>query len=66
MARSSYIYILYNINDDLEGAFTVLHELKTFVERNPGSYYAHRYRDGQPETVATEVDLKKGEKCTAS
>ncbi len=57
MARSSHIYLLYSTAYTLVGAFTVLHEMKTYIEHNPGSYYAIRYRDGRPEQPSTEVDL---------
>lgn len=60
MARSSYIYILYekfSTNDEPVGAFTVLHEMKTYIERNPGNYYAARHKDGRPEQPVTEVEL---------
>ena len=63
MARSSYIYLLYTTDIQykyirlLVGAFTVLHELKTYVERHPDHYRAYRHKDGNPDHAVTEVEL---------
>lgn len=61
MARSSYIYVLFRdgLPNDLVGTFTVKHEMETFIERNPGIYYAERYRDGHPEKKFTLVEIEK-------
>lgn len=58
MARSAYIYVLRGANGLIVGTFTVLHELRSYVERNNGYHYtAHRFRDGHPEFPPTPVEL---------
>lgn len=60
MARSSYIYVLWDA-DLLRGTFTVKHEMMTYIERHPADeqYFAHRHKDGHPEVPVTSVDLTK-------
>lgn len=52
MARSSYIYILYNTDGAIIGAFTVKHEMMTQALRLGAGFY-ERHRDNQPEIPAT-------------
>lgn len=55
MARSSYVYILFNRDGDVLVPFTVKHEMQTFVMQNkPVGAYCVRYRDGQ---LAEPVDI---------
>ena len=58
MARSTYIYILFHLDGDVIGAFTVKHELETFIKVNPQPTGAkmRRYRDGYPGQFA-ETDV---------
>jgi hypothetical protein len=52
MARSSYIYIVRDFNNGvIVAAFTVKHEMETFVANNPDEYTVYRCRDGVPYTV---------------
>lgn len=51
MARSSYIYVvLRGYTNKLTATFTVKHELKTWIGRQPASerrhYHCYRCRDG--------------------
>jgi hypothetical protein len=51
MARSSYIYLLYELDDSghmyFMGAWTVKHEMISFTKRNGyGNYKYRRLRDG--------------------
>jgi hypothetical protein len=49
MARSSYIYVLYGPDATIPlGAFTVKHEMLTFIEHYGQPVFARRYRDGRP------------------
>lgn len=51
MARSSYIYLPYGQGRQPLGAFTVKHEMETFLNQQfpPGTFIAYRrYRDGHP------------------
>jgi hypothetical protein len=61
MARSNYIYILFRENNDgtniIVGAFTVKHELMSYIEQIPGTYTARRYRDGRPAEGTTPLTL---------
>lgn len=45
MARSSYVYVVME-NSILRAGFTVKHEMKTWLERNPGDYTVWRLVDG--------------------
>ena len=48
MARSSYIYLVQDkdLNRTPVAAFTVKHELATWLSRNPGNYTLWRIGDG--------------------
>lgn len=46
MARSSYIYVVIDNFEGIIAGFTVKHEMKTWVERNPGDYTFMRLPDG--------------------
>jgi hypothetical protein len=46
MARSSYIYLVLGLQGEVEAAFTVKHEMRTWLERNPGDYELWRIGDG--------------------
>lgn len=52
MARSQYIYVVeeqHNSGDRLVAAFTVKHELVTWLKMNTGwNYTVTRLRDGDP------------------
>lgn len=57
MARSSYVYLVVETNydgDDVQAAFTVKHECKTWMERNPRrglSREVIRLTDGRSSSV---------------
>jgi hypothetical protein len=58
MARSSYIYVLFEVDDDIVGTFTVKYEMINYIERHPDvKFDARRYRDGQPDASWSVVDL---------
>jgi hypothetical protein len=59
MARSSYIYILFDSGDGVLGAFTVKHEMENFVEWNnlQGEVTCRRFRDSQPTAGSSPVTL---------
>jgi hypothetical protein len=65
MARSTYIYVLW-YEDDFVAAFTVKHELVTWlksVQRQPESieeYRVERVRDGVP-TIPASTDMGTAE-----
>jgi len=48
VARSTYIYVLLDAEDHhkLAVAFTVKHEMVTWLTRNPGDYTIYRLSDG--------------------
>ena len=46
MARSTYIYLVTGALRLPVAAFTVKHELKTWLARNPGEYEFWRIGDG--------------------
>jgi len=58
MARSSYIYIVFNSHEDILGAFTVKHEMESYVKRYQGPVYCRRYRDAHPEAGSSEQSLE--------
>jgi len=62
MARSHYIYVVRYCGEpeDIVTAFTVKHEMVSWVKRNGGHlmFYADRVRDGSKEPV-TMMDLDK-------
>ena len=45
MARSTYIYVV-TLHEELVSAFTVKHELATWLSRNKGDYRIWRIADG--------------------
>jgi len=45
MARSTYVYVVLRDGEPVAG-FTVKHELKTWLERNPGHDQVWRLGDG--------------------
>ena len=59
MARSSYVYALFHShNHQIVGAFTVKREMLDYIKRNSGyHFYALRFRDGNPDAGAVQVDL---------
>lgn len=60
MARSSYVYVVMKNGVGLPIAgFTVKHELKTWLGRNPGDYTIWRLSDGlhQREPVNMTEEL---------
>jgi hypothetical protein len=56
MARSSYIYVLLGLEDDIIAAFTVKHEMETFRARYGKPTSCLRFRDNQPQVAPTEVE----------
>lgn len=58
MARSEYIYLV-SWSGVPFGAFTVKHELRTWLERQdkPGDYVLYRLRDGDPGGQAAEMSV---------
>ena len=50
MARSSYIYLIRK-NGEPIAAFTVKHEMETWIRHNPGVYTLYRMADGTNPTV---------------
>ena len=51
MARSEYVYVLYWLDYEVKGTFTVKREMERYVKGtdNPGEWWARRYRDGEPK-----------------
>lgn len=54
MARSSYIYIVFDASHRIIGTFTVKHEMETFVSNTRQASYARRFRDGQLDYGAAQ------------
>lgn len=46
MARSTYIYFVQGRQGEPVAAFTVKHEMMTWLEQNPGDYTLWRLSDG--------------------
>lgn len=59
MARSSYIYIVLDSWGQVDAAFTVKHEMQTYLERGygPEKCKAIRIRDGGKGEL-TELDME--------
>lgn len=57
MARATYIYIVTEGNRPV-AAFTVKHELKTWLERNPGDYVLWRGGDGLSDKKKTPAIME--------
>jgi hypothetical protein len=60
MARSTYIYLAMDTHDNIT-AFTVKHEMISFVKRNEGLIsHVYRVRDGVPysETIVDPKDYR--------
>ena len=57
MARSTYIYVVMD-GANIVSAFTVKHEMITWLGRNPGDYVMFRVSDGghrPPEDMTAEL-----------
>lgn len=60
VARSSYIYILLDKpTRHIIGAFTVKHEMQTFVNNWDGEVILRRVRDAHPEDAFVEQSISK-------
>lgn len=46
MARSTYVYVVTDATGTPVAAFTVKHELATWLDRNPRTWWITRVRDG--------------------
>ena len=56
MARSSYIYIVLRPSSSyILAAFTVKHELTTFLQRLGGPYEVWRVKDADPAVEPTVI-----------
>lgn len=67
MARSTYIYAVFR-NGEPTSAFTVKHELATWLKRNPGEYRIFRIGDGvnpaKPPVEITDEFIERSTTCT--
>lgn len=57
MARATYIWIVQNGEGDIVAAFTVKHELGSWLDANGSDYLVLRIRDGRWNAAARPVEL---------
>lgn len=65
MARSSYIYVAFS-GEAIIGAWTVKHEMATFLKNRHDITDIRRYRDGRPDapwTIVEYAENTKGEEA---
>lgn len=60
MARSAYIYVVTTYRDDLVVAFTVKHELQSWLDQRPTEHYqVWRMSDGARRSPVLDTELTR-------
>lgn len=57
MARSLYVWFVQNTEGDVVAAFTVKHELGSWLDKNGVNFLVSRIRDGRADPGARPVEL---------
>jgi hypothetical protein len=57
MSRSLYIWLVQDTEGDVVAAFTVKHELGSWLDKNGTNFLVSRIRDGRADPGARPVEL---------